>query len=656
MSFDGDNVTRDFLSTNSHLLPSLAQEDGVDDFLEQLNLAEAWELIPTIAYICVLMVVGVVGNVVVMLVYGKRFKPSATRCYVLAMSAFDLVANVLVLPMEIVDIRFAFTFHLPLLCKVMRSANSLVTLASAFLLVAVARDRRNKICRPLERHGSLRRVQVNIFFCILASVVLTIPFGMLNGSKTKKISTSSTVATFNSELVNEITETVNNSSLARIRDDDTAVVKTTGDSGPVSDSHPTPSPSADFLNITGVTCSVDDAYADTLFPVVYSGCMFLSFLACVTILITSYVSIGKVLWRHKRAVDAHRLHGFPTALSGTEPGADQGKTAKDGFEESCAGRKLKNTSESIVEDTISSGPGDAGSTVSTSAVDSSAERAAKSTPRDSVLEESSGPTKVSSSSPDGGKRSLLTSLQAWGGSATAEPILLSRKQLNGCSCAPLLCGDHQNDALLGGDARGTNGDHQKGSPPALPEPVSDPSAIRTSVAGGDGGTVGEDLQRRHQQNLATLPSSTSGTENRRKSATVAVSLRHTLMSSTAGSYTVNPGPAKREQGLNAPSATKPKPRRQKREAMTVRKIPSSTTFMMFVLSATFIINYLPHLIIITARAISGDLDRGLTGWLRNAHDIALRSYLANCAVNSIVYGFCNARFRQECWKLICGRR
>ena len=101
-------------------------------------------------------------------------------------------------------------------------------------------------------------------------------------------------------------------------------------------------------------------------------------------------------------------------------------------------------------------------------------------------------------------------------------------------------------------------------------------------------------------------------------------------------------------------ATKPKTPKKRRGA-SVRKIPSSTTFMMFILTAIFVVNYLPHLIIISLRAVSDDLQKGLTGWTLNAYNIGLRSYFMNCAVNSLVYGFCSARFRQEC-RALCGRR
>ena len=81
------------------VMTSLGNETMVD--FEALNVARMMSLLPTIAYIVVLMVVGLVGNTVVLVVYYRRFKPSATRTYILAMSVCDLLANVLSLPSEV---------------------------------------------------------------------------------------------------------------------------------------------------------------------------------------------------------------------------------------------------------------------------------------------------------------------------------------------------------------------------------------------------------------------------------------------------------------------------------------------------------------------------------------------------------------------------
>nr|KAG5698597.1 hypothetical protein BaRGS_027108 [Batillaria attramentaria] len=173
----------------------------------------------------------------------QRFKPSTTRTFILAISVSGLATNILSLPGEIYDVRFSYTLDNPDLCRLMRFSNSFLTLVTAFILVPMALDRYRKICRPLHKQHSLRRTTVSIVVCAGVSVALTIPFTVLNGRQTV----------------------------------DTGVG-----------------------NITGVTCSVDDDFVNTMFPVLHSLSMAVAFVISVTIIIASYVCIARELWRHRK--------------------------------------------------------------------------------------------------------------------------------------------------------------------------------------------------------------------------------------------------------------------------------------------------------------------------------------------------------------------
>ncbi|XP_076457312.1 uncharacterized protein LOC143291325 [Babylonia areolata] len=85
---------------------------------------------------------------------------------------------------------------------------------------------------------------------------------------------------------------------------------------------------------------------------------------------------------------------------------------------------------------------------------------------------------------------------------------------------------------------------------------------------------------------------------------------------------------------------------------SVKKIPTRTTLMMFVLTVVFIVNYLPYLLLVSLRSRLG-MEVLVAGLGLNGYHIALRSYFINSAVNPLVYSFCSARFRQECRRL-CG--
>ena len=104
--------------------------------------------LPVVLYLSLISVVGFVGNSVVLLVYWRRFKPCATRAFVLAMALCDMITNTLALPLQIVTVRYAYDIDSYWLCRSFFATSTLSTQASGCLLAAVAVDRYRRICRP----------------------------------------------------------------------------------------------------------------------------------------------------------------------------------------------------------------------------------------------------------------------------------------------------------------------------------------------------------------------------------------------------------------------------------------------------------------------------------------------------------------------------
>ncbi|XP_076434804.1 uncharacterized protein LOC143274766 [Babylonia areolata] len=227
-------------SGNSSLALLQNSSQGVD--LEAINLSITISLTPTIVYIATLMAVGLTGNTLAFLIYYRRFKPSATRTYILAISVCDLLTNALFLPNEILGIRYTFTFDRPWLCKTVRGFNSFVNATSAFVLVAVARDRYEKICRPHDKPKSLRRIRLNVALCAVTSLALSVFYGVLTGSRTVPVGVG---------------------------------------------------------NATGVMCSISDHFRGTRLPLVYSVLMALAFSLGMAIMAVSYLCIALKLRRHR---------------------------------------------------------------------------------------------------------------------------------------------------------------------------------------------------------------------------------------------------------------------------------------------------------------------------------------------------------------------
>ena len=211
--------------------------------LRSLEDASALDLLPTLVLLGLLAFLGLVGNSLSLYVYYTRFKPSSTRTYILAMSVFDLLFSGFSMPGEILDLRFSLTYDNAWLCAMERFVTMFITLGAGFILIAVALDRRRKICCPLRPQVTARYVTLSVLGCVAAALVLSVPFGVLNGR------------------------------------------------------HTVPT---DIPGVAGSTCSVDDRFRGTRFPLVYNIILVVIFLASTAAMTTSYVQIARRIVQHRQ--------------------------------------------------------------------------------------------------------------------------------------------------------------------------------------------------------------------------------------------------------------------------------------------------------------------------------------------------------------------
>ncbi|KAK7114478.1 hypothetical protein V1264_000533 [Littorina saxatilis] len=153
----------------------------VEKYLSQLSQESFKHRIPVVLYLILIIVVGLIGNVVVILVYWRRFKPCVTRVFVLAMAACDLICNTLGLPLQIMTIRYAYDIDGYWLCRSFFAIATPFTQASGFLLVLVALDRCHRICRPLKKQLNPGKAWVLVFGALCLSGLSFAPFVPLYG-------------------------------------------------------------------------------------------------------------------------------------------------------------------------------------------------------------------------------------------------------------------------------------------------------------------------------------------------------------------------------------------------------------------------------------------------------------------------------------------
>ncbi|XP_071101332.1 neuropeptide FF receptor 2-like [Haliotis cracherodii] len=206
-------------------------------YLQSQDDKYACDNLAAMLFLGLIMSVGFVGNCLVFLVYLTKMKPSTTRCFILALSVLDLTACLICIPVDIVDIRYNFSFGefgtTP--CKLSAMLVTFTLFASGNILVAVAAVRHKKICYPAGHQTTVKAAGVAIFLSCASAFTFSIPPSILYGGQTRVLS--------------------------------------------------------DGVNAT--LCTTSDSYVNTMLPLAYNGFQFVLFVAAMATLSVLYVRIWK---------------------------------------------------------------------------------------------------------------------------------------------------------------------------------------------------------------------------------------------------------------------------------------------------------------------------------------------------------------------------
>lgn len=111
--------------------------------------------------------------------------------------------------------------------------------------------------------------------------------------------------------------------------------------------------------------------------------------------------------------------------------------------------------------------------------------------------------------------------------------------------------------------------------------------------------------------------------------------------------------SRQEQKIKVPFLTQLSSTLQKKRRVVDKRTIriGKTTVMLFVVTIVYILCFSPFLVLASHRSVFPEKWRYLSDSGEIAYQFFLRSYLANSAVNPIIYSFFNPVFRQECLKL-----
>ncbi|CAG5132186.1 unnamed protein product, partial [Candidula unifasciata] len=72
--------------------------ESVEEYLQHLQDKTNLTLIPAVVMMSIFAVTGLIGNVLVLVVYSRKFRLNPTKVLIMTIASFDLVANVGAIP------------------------------------------------------------------------------------------------------------------------------------------------------------------------------------------------------------------------------------------------------------------------------------------------------------------------------------------------------------------------------------------------------------------------------------------------------------------------------------------------------------------------------------------------------------------------------
>ncbi|XP_062596872.1 uncharacterized protein LOC134258362 [Saccostrea cucullata] len=126
---------------------------------------------------------GLIGNSLVIYVFGIRFKKSTANVFVTCLAVFDTIMCFLLI-LETLDLRFPmYSGDYPALCKMVRFIEGFIKSFSIILLICVALNRYYKICKP-HKHISVEKVKKILIASFVAAMIFSWPALLFHGSET----------------------------------------------------------------------------------------------------------------------------------------------------------------------------------------------------------------------------------------------------------------------------------------------------------------------------------------------------------------------------------------------------------------------------------------------------------------------------------------
>ena len=224
----------------TNLTSSLSPSE-IAEILRHKNDEKATLYIPVIIYMIILTIVGTFGNILVCCVYCMKPTKTSSHFFIVALAVFDILTCLIGMPTEVTDLRYPYMFYASEACKLLRFIESVTTIGSSIILIAVAVDRYLRICK-LGRQISVKIAKRLCVSAMILGVLLSWPSILIFGRSSQEV----------------------------------------------------------YPGVVGVDCSTEDSMKHTLYPSLYYGFLGLLFVCCLTFFTVIYCQIGFQILKQKK--------------------------------------------------------------------------------------------------------------------------------------------------------------------------------------------------------------------------------------------------------------------------------------------------------------------------------------------------------------------
>ena len=135
---------------------------------EDMNIQFRKRNMTGIIFISLLIVLGIIGNLLVIFIFAWKFNRSTYRVYVLCLAFLDSVNCCFTMPFVLSYLLFMQDYPSTVLCKVGHFVGFYIGIASPFTLILIAVDRYKNVCRPLSVQWSVKKAKLS---CIIINVI-----------------------------------------------------------------------------------------------------------------------------------------------------------------------------------------------------------------------------------------------------------------------------------------------------------------------------------------------------------------------------------------------------------------------------------------------------------------------------------------------------